>query len=105
MKAGTIFEHPTKYGGVVRLKAVEKTEGMDALCSECIFGGNSEKCESLKIKRDRGITGSCSDNEVIYILAENIEPKLSRIMERIKYYTDSTEFDILESEISKILKE
>lgn len=65
MKSGTIFDHPTKDGGVVRLMAVESYT-----CTGCVFNSSYPSCENQEIgMRDRNITDTCSDNAVIFVKA------------------------------------
>lgn len=95
MKAGTIFEHPTKDGGVVRLKAVKEANKDDG-CEGFYFNGGRE-CYAPQ-------SYTCAVDEIIYVESEP-QYKLPRIMERIKHRTGITELDVLESEIAKILEE
>lgn len=100
MKEGTIFDHPTKDGGVVRLKAVKEVDG----CRGCAF--ESIGCNNERLYRDNRITGDCVKDEVIYV--EDQSNKLPRIMQAVRDNTKSygEEQDaILEKLISKILEE
>lgn len=76
MKVGTIFDHPIE-GTDKTVKLIAIPDGEEE-CKGCIFASDGRDCYSKLLgRRDCAMTGSCTQENIIYKLLEDHSPSAS----------------------------
>ena len=82
-EVGETFEHPTLDGKKITLRVCRQ---MNTLCEGCYFEESAElECRTLHVKRDRDVTGACSDPNTMFVRIEEVKANWwNRFKNRVK---------------------